>query len=591
MDRHDLRHWTGHVIVCGMQGLGLRVAELLHSAGIQVISVGTPDEDRHMRALRSAGIPLILESPRNPESLYAAGLDGALAVVCVEDDDLRCLESALLVQELAPDKRVIVRQSNAAVGRAVTSAITPGLVVNPAELAAPTFVESVLDERLHRMTIGAKPYVVREIEVTASGRLRDLFGDLAPILLIRADGSQAVCPSRDDPVETGDVVALVGEERELLELGSAPGEPLGTPVKPSRTRRHWWQNMASGLVYGANRGLKWTIVALVVLGVFFAGLLAVGYVDTATDQMDLLDAVYFAAETLATIGYGDFALDGQPAYLRVATIVVMILVTVLLAVLYALVTEYLVTRRIAATFGLTRVTGMRNHVIAVGLGSLGLAVIEQLVAMGQHVVVVERDPTNRHIGRARALGVPVITQDATQGETLLSANLPSAQAVAVLTSDEYANIETGLAVRDALGERAAKVPVVMRVFDRRLGAMLEQRLRFHHVRSVSAVSAPWFVAAALGLEVIATFAVDQEPFIAGRLTVRAEGGLAGMSMLDMPIRARVIALTREGGLEHLPRSETTLQAGDQAYVVGPPEDLLGLLMRNRSVVGASSPLP
>jgi Trk K+ transport system NAD-binding subunit len=55
-------------------------------------------------------------------------------------------------------------------------------------------------------------------------------------------------------------------------------------------------------------------------------------------------------------------------------------------------------------------------------------------------------------------------------------------------------------------------------------------------------------------------------------------------MLDLPMRARVIALTREGGLEHLPRGETTLQAGDEAYVVGPPEDLLLLLMHNRSAV-------
>ena len=206
--------------------------------------------------------------------------------------------------------------------------------------------------------------------------------------------------------------------------------------------------------------------------------------------------------------------------------------------------------------------------------------------MKQQVVVVERDPNNRHIGRARALGVPVLAQDATQAETLEAANLQAAMGVAVLTSDEYANIETGLALRDALGPRAASVPVVMRVFDRRLAAMLEHRMDFHHVRSVSAVSAPWFVAAAVGLDVIATFAVDQETFIAGRLTVKAEGGLAGASMLDLPMRARVIALTREGGLEHLPRSETTLQAGDEAYVVGPPEDLLLLLMHNREGVWA-----
>ena len=43
---------------------------------------------------------------------------------------------------------------------------------------------------------------------------------------------------------------------------------------------------------------------------------------------------------------------------------------VLLATFYALVTEYLVSWRIAATFGLVRVTGMSQHLIVIGLGSL-----------------------------------------------------------------------------------------------------------------------------------------------------------------------------------------------------------------------------
>lgn len=583
MDVSDPHDWRGHVIVCGLQGLGVRVVELLQSAGIRVVVIGTAGEDHHLRAVQALDVPRVKGSPRNPESLWAAGLAGALCVVCVEDDDLRCLEAALLVQELAPDTRVIVRQSNPAVGRAVTSAISKGWVVNPAELAAPTFVESVLDERLHRMQIAGEDFIVRELEVTASGRLQDLFGDLAPIVVMHEDGEQAVCPSRDYSVKRGDRVALVGTEAELLDLAEVPAQPMGFPARPRGTGRHPLQTIARNLSYGTNTALKWTVAAWFLLATAFAVTLMAGYVNTPAKHMDPLDALYFSVETIATIGYGDFSLDSQPAYLRVAAMLVMVMTVVLLATFYALVTEYLVSRRIAATFGLARVTGMTNHIIVIGLGSLGIAVVEKLVAMRQQVVVVERDSGNRHIGRARALGVPVLAQDATQEETLVSANLPAALGVAVLTSDEYGNIETGLAVRDSLGPRDVKVPVVMRVFDRRLAAMLEQRLHFHHVRSVSAVSAPWFVAAALGLEVIATFTVDQETFIAGRLTVRAEGGLAGMSMLDLPMRARVIALTREGGLEHLPRSQTTLQAGDDAYVVGPPEDLLSLLMHNRAV--------
>lgn len=583
MDSSDPRTWIGHVIVCGLQGLGVRVVELLRSAGIRVVIVGPPAEDAHLRLVQTLDVPRVDGSPRNPDNLWAAGLAGALSVVCVEDDDLRCLEAALLVQELAPDTRVIVRQSNPAVGRAVGSVISRGLVVNPADLAASTFVESILDERLHRMRIADDDFVVREVEVMAAGPLQTLFGELAPIVVMHEDGTSTVCPTRQSSVQQGEQVALVGLESELMDLGQVPAQPLGRLADPKRPKRRSWQNLARNLSYGANHALKWTVGGLVSLGILFAVILAFGYVDTVSDQMDVLDAVYFSVETLATVGYGDFAFDAQPSYLRVVTIVVMILTVMLMAVLYALVTEFLVSRRIGATFGLLRVTGMSNHVIVVGLGSLGIAVVERLVEMGQQVVVVERDPNNRHIGRARALSVPVIAQDATQAQTMLSANLPAAKAVAVLTSDEYANIESGLGVRDSLGERSAEVPVVMRVFDRRLAAMLEKRLHFRHVRSVSAVSAPWFVAAALGLEVIATFAVDQEAFIAGRLTVRADGGLAGSSMLDVPMRARVIALTRQGGLEHLPRSQTTLQAGDDAYVVGPPEDLLSLLMHNRSV--------
>lgn len=580
----DTSDWQGHVIVCGLRGLGVRVVQLLQSADLRVVVVDTSADDHHLRAVRTLNVPRIEDSPRNPDSLWAAGLAGALCVVCVEDDDLRCLEAALLISELSPDTRIIVRQSNPAVGRAVESAIGRGLVVNPAELAAPTFVESVLDERIHRMQIADNNFVVREIEVAASGTLRDLFGELAPITITHVDGRVAVCPGRDYEVALGDRVALVGSEDELMDLRDVPARALGQPAGARKQQPHTpMDTLGRNLSYGTNTGLKWAVGALAALAAIFATILYFGYVDTIGDRMDALDAAYFAIETLATVGYGDFEFDSQPAYLRIVAMLVMTLGTFLLASLYALVTEFLISRRIAATFGLAQVTGMRHHIVVVGLGSLGIAVVEKLRALKQQVVVIERDPNNRHIARARALGVPVIAQDATQTQTLHSANLAGAAGVAVLTSDEFANIETGLAVRDSLGSHAEGFPLVMRVFDRRLGRMLEKRLHFHHVRSVSAVSAPWFVAAALGLDVIATFAVDQVAFIAGRMTVRADGGLAGMSMLDLPMRARVVALTRAEGLEHLPRSQTTLRAGDEAYLVGPPEDLMLLLMHNRTV--------
>ena len=176
---------------------------------------------------------------------------------------------------------------------------------------------------------------------------------------------------------------------------------------------------------------------------------------------------------------------------------------------------------------------MVDHVIVIGLGAVGISVVRRLVAEGESVVVIERDADNRYLAQARALGVPVVIADATQSQTHRMVNIADAKAVAVLTSADLTNIETGLSVRESLGERWDDVPVVLRVFDRELAQMMERSFGFQHVRSTSALAAPWFVGAALGLDVLSTFYVDQQPFLVAGLTVAPNGGLQGLAMQDL----------------------------------------------------------
>ena len=180
----------------------------------------------------------------------------------------------------------------------------------------------------------------------------------------------------------------------------------------------------------------------------------------------------------------------------------------------------------------------------------------------------------------------MIIGDATLPETLSAANLERASAIAVLTSNDLVNIETGLAVQDrlgALGARGAEVPVVLRVFDRHLARTVSGSFGFRHVHSTSALAAPWFVGAALGLDILSTFSVERQPFLVGRLTVAAAGGLDGATMLELGARIRVLAIERGGGrLDYPMRRDDHLRAGDIAYVVGPYEELLEVLDRQRT---------
>jgi Trk K+ transport system NAD-binding subunit len=223
-----------------------------------------------------------------------------------------------------------------------------------------------------------------------------------------------------------------------------------------------------------------------------------------------------------------------------------------------------------------------------------MRVLDGLLERGREVVVVERDETNPYVSEVRRRGVPLVLADARLGPTLDGVNLGQAGAVAIVTSDDLTNIETGLAVRDRLGARWAEVPVVLRVFDRQLGRRLEESFAFRHVWSTVAIAAPWFVGAALGLDVLFSFYVGNHPFLVARLRIAAGGGLEGLSMSDLSAGIRVLAIARAGGpgrLEHPPRRDTRLAAGDDAYLAGPYEELLAVLRRERAGAPTREPGP
>jgi Trk K+ transport system NAD-binding subunit len=224
---------------------------------------------------------------------------------------------------------------------------------------------------------------------------------------------------------------------------------------------------------------------------------------------------------------------------------------------------------------------MSGHVIVVGLGAFGLQVAARLLAVGKQVVVIERDERNRFLSEAATLDLPIIFGDATSTVTLESARLRGAAAIAILTSDDMVNIETGIAVRDLLDDQwtAGSLPVVMRVFDQSLSRTISARFGFQNIQSIEEITAPWFVAAALGLEVLGAFSVAHQPFTIGRLTIAADSGLVGVAMQGLSANTRVIALHRQatGVLEHPPRRGTRFEEGDLAYIVGPNDELIGVL--------------
>ncbi|MGH9120466.1 MAG: potassium channel family protein, partial [Acidimicrobiales bacterium] len=461
----------------------------------------------------------------------------------------------LRVRESRPDLRLVVQLANPSVGAALELVSGAGSVLDVATLASPAFVEACTQKPSHDIEFGGVHFAVAQLtlpaDAPAGGTFRTRFGDLAPVAVLPAGGGEpACCPGRDHPVGPGDLVAVLGTVGELAGSGISvdlPPDPSRASMSPLKALRRVLRTV---LASGA-RGLTFAVIAVISLLTAATVLIHFAYVRPDHGELSLLTSAYFAVETVVTVGFGDFSYAGQAAWLKVFAIVFILSGVTMVTTTFALFTNFLVSRRIERVLGSLRVPDMSGHVIVVGLGSVGIRVVEGLQSRGRRVVVVERDAGNRYLGRVRALGVPVVIADATQRQTHAAVNLKEASAVAVMTSDDLTNIETGLAVRDSLGERWDDVPVVLRVFDRNLARLMERSFGFGEVRSTAALAAPFFVGAALGLDILGTFFVAHQPFLIARLTVAEEGGLQGLAMKDLSARTRVIAIRRAGGaLEH-----------------------------------------
>jgi Trk K+ transport system NAD-binding subunit len=593
------KDWRGHVIVCGLRGVGLRIVEQLSLSGVPAVVIDDDPDIRLARILNSWGVPHVAGSSRVAETLTEAGLAGAAAVVCAAEDDLYTLETALLTRQLREDVRVVAQLGNPAVGRALSQVGVA--VLDVAGLSAPSVVEACLGSSAQDITLSGERFTAAWTVAPKATSLRELYGALAPIAVVPAGGGDVVvCPGRDVQVAAGDNVMVIGTPEELQKAGvsahtgvsghhDGPASPLGAIAA---ARRAW--DLVLSLLHAADRRLVLAMAALVTVLIGSTVVLRLAYQLTSTQHLSVLDALYFTVETITTVGYGDFSFRGQAPWLMACAVCLMLAGALFVAVFFALLTNVLVSRRIEESLGRQRITGLTGHVLVIGLGAVGMGVVKQLIAAGRDIVVVEKSEHNRHLGQLRALGVPAVIADATLPETLESVRLASASAVAVVTSDDLANLETGLAVRDQLGARWQTTPVVLRIFDPQLARSVKSSFGFTMVRSTAALAAPWFVGAALGLDVLSTFYAGDVPLLVARLTVTPDGGLHGVAMNDLGARTRVLALRRAADkliLEHPPRRNTRFRPDDEAYLIGPYDELLTVLRRDRLSPQAPGPVP
>jgi Trk K+ transport system NAD-binding subunit len=235
-----------------------------------------------------------------------------------------------------------------------------------------------------------------------------------------------------------------------------------------------------------------------------------------------------------------------------------------------------------AARGLTRPIIAGRRFVIHGLSRLTVRVARLLAEDLAEVVVVAHEE-GRPLAPLLGNTAQVVWADGDQEAAFAQAGLAGSQALLVLGEDDLHNLQAAV-VGNAL---APAVPVVLRIFNPVLAEQFAAGLNVRRAYSVSALSAPAFVAAALSEQVVQTMHLGDDEVAVCRVGVNPGSPLGGRSAdaLEREFHLALLAQgTPEGTWEAATGSERIAE-GDEVLVGGPMIEVLRLAVRDHTIFG------
>lgn len=312
------------------------------------------------------------------------------------------------------------------------------------------------------------------------------------------------------------------------------------------------------------------------IGVLLANIILGVIVFHYSLELSYLDATYFVITIVTTIGFGDFNLAEAPTIIKAYGIYLMISGAGGYALGFSLIVDGLVKSRLLEITG-KKGYRMKNHVILCGFGRLGPKVLENLLKLGDEVLVIDQDNNDENLDSLRSRKIPYLIGDMRKQEILEKASVRTSKSIIFGTDDDLANLEGALMVR----EMAPDVRIVVRMYDQNLAERVEKGFGIQSVLSSSTVGAPFFAQAAHSEELIDTTPIDEVIFVTYELEISPQSQLKGMTVgtLADSMKLAVLVLRRqtivgnnyrvnhfEGNRIEFPSAHVELNEGDRLTV-------------------------
>jgi len=578
-------------LVCGLGGLGQYCVAELKEFGVSVSGI-----DRVQPSYwQIERVPRMLDNfwvgdCRHRDVLEKANIKRYRAVLLVTSDERVNIDAAFAVRLLNPHARLVVRSSKETLNELLEERLGNFVAFEATQLPTTAFAIAALGDE-NRGFIDLDNHLLRVVQrrvaptdAWCNRRLLHELNTQTRRLLSHTRHSEM--PDQefyewepDDPVLAGDVLTWL-ELGDRLSKSSVPWGGGGDPRTPTArsasgvapSPKRPWTRILSLPFWREKLDTFWEATAqqqskrvATVMGLFVLVLLVVGMgILLASGRVDgPLEAAY--ATLMLLLGSYDALLDLQsrdpvPHWLQAMHLTYTLAGTASIAVLYALLTESLLSTKFQLPQRRPPLM-KQGHIVVVGLGRVGRGVAAFLQKLNQPVVGISEDMLESSV----LPHMPLVVGDLTS--SLSRVNLETARGIVICTNDEITNLELAMKAHTL----SPNSNVVVRTYDPAFSENVDRLLPYAHVLCAYALAAEVYVAASFGENVATLLRLDDRTIIATEYRIEPGDTLNGLLLSEIAYGYGVVPMLHEkAGDRHgsiLPTDDRLVGVGDRLTVL------------------------
>jgi Trk K+ transport system NAD-binding subunit len=583
-------------LVCGLGSLGQHCVVALKEFGVRAIAIEqVPPPNWEIPHLSELLDDLIVGDCRQNRILKQANISQCRAALLVTSNERVNIETAIAIRQLNSQTRLVIRSGQSNLNKLLFQQLGNFIAFEPTQLSTPALALAALgSEILGLFDLDGQQLRVVKRQIKSNDpwcrvRLLHELNNPARRILFHLrqpnHSSQSFHQWEPNEIVLSEDTLVYLETAEQFFLPSTP-QPATFWGQSRHLRWHkiffhgldQWQERISrfGLLSFRQQVRRVALICsaiVVVLLLMGTALFRWYYPGTSW-----LSAFYVTAILLLG-GFSDLfdsfePITDIPWWLQLFGLVLNLAGTAFVGVLYALLTEALLSSKFEFIKQRPPIP-QKDHIVIIGLGRVGREVAGWLQQLKQPLVGIslnaDCDLRSRRVSERSILPqMPLIVGNLT--EAFPQANLSTAKSVVVLTDDEILNLEVALMTR----AKNLNSHLVIRTTGQQLSEHLTGLLPNTQVLCTYTVAAEAFAGAAFGEKIINLFRFNERTILVTEYQIEVEDTLNGLLLAEVAYGYGVVPILHQKPNYTsvlLPLEDYRLAIGDRLVILATIEGL------------------